>query len=328
MNVFYFSSDLFVSVAAVSIVSLLENNKSFENIHIYMIDDGITEDKREKLTSMIKSYGRSITYIDAPEPSQMFDFPFKSRYQMGHSYTRMLIGTLLPENIDKVLCLDSDTLVLGDLSQLWNIDMENNILAGVADCMNLKAYKNKFHLEGEEFYCNAGVFLVNLKEWREKKVEDEIKRVIHKNNGNVFFFEQTLMNFSCRGKIMKLHPKYNTYTLFYAFEYENLLRWRKPTIFYTKSEIEEAKNNPAIIHFTRNFYMLSRPWVKGCDHPLSDKYIEYKQLTPWKDLEEDNRNSRQKKKYAFWHYLPQHFLCFCASVIYNDIRPKMWWRNE
>ena len=328
MNVFYFTSNLFVSVAATSIVSLMENNKSFDHIHIYMIDDGIKTENKQKLTALAESFGHSIVYIEAPDPSELFDFSFKSRYQMGHSYVRMAIGTLLPPDVDRVLALDSDTLILGDLSDLWNMDMDGNILAGVADCLNLKAYKKQFGLTGDEFYCNAGMYLIDLKKWREQHIEDTIKAAIAERNGNVFFFEQTLINYSCRGKITKLHPEYNTYTLFYAFKYKNLIKWRKPTIFYTEHEIEEAKKSPAIIHFTRNFYMLSRPWVRGCDHPLSRKYLEYKQMTPWSELENDNRSMKQKLLYRFWHIIPQSILAVFAGIIYNEIRPRLWWKNE
>ena len=328
MNIFYFTSDLFASVATTSMVSLMENNKSADSIKFYMIDDGITDEKKEKLDKIVEDYGRHITYIQAPDPSELLEFPFKSRYQMGHSYVRMAIGTLLPDTVDKVLALDSDTLIAGDISELWNMDMEDNILAGVVDCMNLKAYQKQFGLSGDEFYCNAGVYLVDLKKWREQRIEDRIKNVIKEKNGNVFFFEQTLMNYACKGRILKLHPRYNLYTLFYAFSYNNLLKWRQPTIFYNKKEIEEAKNDPKIIHFTRNFYMLSRPWVKGCDHPLTDVYTRYKKLSPWKELDEDNRSSGQKFKYKLWHVIPQGVLAGVASIIYNKIRPKMWWKNE
>lgn len=328
MNVFYFTSDLFVSIAATSIVSLMENNKSSKQINFYIIDDGISDENKAKLTAMIEFYGRTVTYISAADPSELFDFPFKNRYQMGHSYVRMAIGTLLPKTVDRVLALDSDTLIIDDISELWNIDMGNNILAGVIDCMNLKAYHRQFGLSGEEFYCNAGMFLINLKKWREQHIENEIKKIIREKNGNVFFFEQTLMNYSCKGKIYKLHPRYNSYTLFYAFEYKNLIKWRRPTIFYTKKEVEEAKLNSKIIHFTRNFYMLSRPWVKECNHPLSEKYQYYKKMTPWKELEEDNRSNKQKIKHKLWHVFPQGIVAIGASILYNIIRPKMWWRNE
>ena len=328
MNVMYFSSDLFVPVAAASMVSLMENNKSFAAIHFYIIDDGISEERKNELTGLVENYNRQIHFIDAPDPSEFFSFPFKDRYQMGHSYMRMCIGRLLPDTIDKVLCLDSDTLILNDLTELWNLDMGDNILAGVADCLDLRAYSKQFMLHGEEFYCNAGVFLVNLKAWREQKIEDKIIDTIKEKDGNVFFFEQTLMNYSCRGKIKKLHPKYNTYTLFYAFKHSNLIKWRKPTVFYSENEIEEAKKKPIIVHFTRNFYMLSRPWVKGCDHPLTDQYVEYKKKTPWPTLDEDTRTKKQRRLYKLWHSVSEEFLVGIAGIIYNNIRPKMWWKNE
>ena len=329
MNVFYFSSNLFVSVLATSIVSLLENNQSFDEINIFVGDDGITQENKNKLSQLVFLYKRNIVYIPLPSPSELFDFPFVDRYQIGHSYPRMAVDKLLPEEVDRVLCLDSDTLILNNLSELWNIDLCGNIMAGVADCINLKAYKKQFNLVNQnEFYCNAGVFLIDLKKWRYNHLNDEIKQRIKKNNGNIFFFEQTLMNYVCRGRILKLHPKYNTYTALYAFEYENLLKWRQPTVFYSKKEIEEAKKSSYIIHFTRNFYMLSRPWVQGCDHPMTNVYVNYKKKTPWPSVEEDNRTFKQKIKYALWHILPPTFLCMCANVLYNYVRPKMWWRNE
>ena len=136
------------------------------------------------------------------------------------------------------------------------------------------------------------------------------------------------MNWSCRGKILKLSPNYNAYTLFWAFEYNNLLRWRKPKNFYTREQVQQAKNNPVIIHYTRNFYMLSRPWVEGCDHPMTAKYLEYKELTPWKEMHKDTRSRLDKVKYKTYHMIPQRILSDIVCFIYNEIRPRMWWKNE
>lgn len=328
MNVFYFSSDLFISVLATSVVSLMENNKSFDEINIYIGDDGIAEVNKSKLGQLVSSYKRNVYFISLPDPSELFDFPFKERYQIGHSYPRMAIDMLLPKEVDRVLCLDSDTLVLGNLTELWSLDLGKNIMAGVADCMNLVAYKKQFKLSNDEFYCNAGVFLINLNAWRENRIGEDIKKCIKDNNGNIFFFEQTLMNYVCKGNIFQLHPKYNSYTLLYAFKFENLVKWRKPTFFYSEKEVSEAKENPKIIHFTRNFYMMSRPWIEGCDHPLTEIYQEYKKLTPWKVIEKDTRNKIKKWKYKLWHLLPKRLLVICASFLYNVIRPRIWWKNE
>lgn len=328
LNVLYFFSDSFVEVAATSIVSLLENNKAFSHITIYVIDDGISKEKREMLRGMINSYGRELVLFPAPDPSAFFNFSFKSRYQMGHSYMRMCIGQLVPETVDKILCLDSDTLVLGNLQKFWNLDLGDNIMAGVADCVNVRAFKRQFMLSQNQMYCNAGMFLIDMNKWRNEGVETKIKEVIQEHNGNIFFFEQTLMNYVCRDRILRLTPEFNSYTLFYAFKFKNLIIWRRPTNFYSKEEVEKAVKNPQIIHFTRNFYMLSRPWVRGCDHPLTSKYLEYKKMTPWNELSEDNRSFSKKVRYRFIHLLPQTLLAYIVYVLYNLIRPLLTWKNE
>ena len=328
MDVFYFCSDLYTSVAAVSIVSLLENNKKMDHINIYIADDNIKQGTKERLLEMVSRYKASVFFVPLPDPSELLNFPFKSRYQIGHSYPRMCLAKLLPNSVDRVLVLDSDTLILGDLTRLWNTDLKGNILAGVVDCMNLKAYRKQFALSESQLYCNAGVFLVDVKKWRERKIEDIIIEAIKKNNGNVFFFEQTLMNYSCRGEVLKLPLKYNAYTLIYAFDYENFITWRKPTVFYSKNEVMNAKKNPVIIHFTRNFYMKSHPWKKGSVHPFTKVYRQYMSMTPWKNLWEDNRTPKQEFKYKLWHKIPQRILCQGANIIYNFVRPMMFWRNE
>lgn len=328
LNVLYFFSEVFADVAATSIVSLLENNKSFDGITVYIIDDSISKQKREKLSRLVSSYNRNIVYINAPDPVGFFNFPFKSRYQMGHSYMRMCIGSLVPDSVEKILCLDSDTLVLGDLTRLWETDMKDNILAGVADCVNIKAFRKQFMLNKNDIYCNAGMFLVNLKEWRKCNIEDKIRETIKKHNGNIFFFEQTLMNYVCRGRIIKLPPEYNSFTLFYAMSYKNLMIWRRPTNYYTEEQSLKAKQSPVIIHFTRNFYMMSRPWIKGCDHPMTNEYVKYKQMTPWKALVDDKRSWSKKMRYKLIHVLPQRLIVLITTILYNDIRPLLFWKNE
>lgn len=328
MDIFYFSSDSFVDAAAVSIISLLKNNRSADSIRFYMIDDGIREENKRRLTEMVESYGRKIEYISAPEPSELFDYPFTDRYQMGHSYVRMAIGTLLPDDVERVIALDSDTLITGSLEKLWDYDLEGNILAGVLECIDVKPYKERVFLSDSDYYCNAGVYLIDLKRWREERIEDRIKNKIAEQNGNVFFFEQTLMNYSCAGKIKILPPEYNAYSQFFAFRYKNILRWRKPSCFYSEEQVEKAKRTPAILHFTRNFYMRSRPWLNVCEHPFTQVYRKYKALTPWLDLKKYSEKPLRRCAYRLSHLIPQDALVAIISCLQNTIRPKLTGKNE
>lgn len=327
MNVCYFSSDKFVSVLATSIVSLLMNNRN-EKIHFFIIEDGITEKNKRLLTDIVYEHGCTINYIEAPDPSILFEFRLKEKYQLGHSYVRMGIGSILPQTIKRTLVLDCDTLITSDLSELWNVDLKDNILAGVADCINVPAYRKRFFIDSMDIYCNAGVFLVDLEKWRLQSIETRMKEKIKKCKGNIFFFEQTLINYACKGQILKLHPKYNAFSALFVFSYKNLLLWRKPSNFYNEHDVNEAISSPSIVHFTRNFYINCRPWTEGCVHPFNKEYKKYKNMTPWPELDPAEQSMKLKIIRIILHILPQKFVLLIVSFLYNSVRPKIKWKNE
>lgn len=327
MNVVYFTSDLFASATGVSILSLMENNKECKNIHFFIFEDQVSEDNKSLIKKMVEQYGRKITFLRLPMADECFNYKFKSKYYMGRTYLRLCLDKYLPIGVDKVLCLDSDTLVLGDLSSIWESDMEDNILAGVSDCVNVSAFKYQFGLQRDDIYINVGMSIIDVKKWREERLTDAAIKYIHQKKGNVFFVEQTIMNYLCRKRIKKLPLNYNCYTLLYAFDYEELLNMRRPTTFYSKDEYDNAKKYPKLVHFTRNFYMMSRPWVNGCDHAMTMEYLKYKKASPWPELEEDNRGLKERIKAYLWHLMPRCLMIKTVYFIYNIIRPKLIWRN-
>ena len=61
---------------------------------------------------------------------------------------------------------------------------------------------------------------------------------------------------------------------------------------------------------------------------MTAKYLEYKELTPWKEMHKDTRSRLDKVKYKTYHMIPQRILSDIVCFIYNEIRPRMWWKNE
>lgn len=328
MDVVYFTSDLFASATGISILSLMKNNLKFDDIHFYVFEDGVSEKNKNLLKKMvIEDYSRKITFLKLPMADECFDYKFKNKYYMGRTYLRLCLDKYLPSSVEKVLCLDSDTLILGDLSEIWYQDLGDNILAGVADCVNVEAFHYQFGLEKNDIYINAGMSIINVKKWHEEGLTEAAIEYIRQKNGNVFFVEQTMMNYLCRNRIKKLPLNYNCYTLIYAFSYDELIKLRNPNIFYTKIEVEEAIKDPRLIHYTRNFYMMSRPWIKGCDHAMTAEYQRYMRLSAWPDLEEDTRTFKEKAKAAMWHMLPRSMMIRLVNFLYNSVRPKLIWKN-
>lgn len=115
--------------------------------------------------------------------------------------------------------------------------------------------------------------LLNLKEWRKDDIAGKVFQYICENSDKVTLPDQDGINIVCRGKIKILSPKYNVMSPVYLMSYKNLTGYFNLEDYYSKEQIYEAKNKPAIIHFTG--YPDRRPWEKGCKHPLKKLYMKY-----------------------------------------------------
>lgn len=324
MNIVYHSSDGFVGITSASIVSLLENNKDAEDIVIYYINRDITKDNKKLLSSMVHKYGRDIQFIDMPNWSEKYNVNLSSTLKRwpGFGYNRLFITELLPESIDRVIYLDSDTIIEGSLKELWELDFEDCYEAAVDDCLS-KKYRKVVHLKGDGVYCNNGVLVLNLKKFREDNVIKTFLAFIVKYKGFFVYNEQTILNSVFENKIKVLPLKYNVYTLVYAFSYKQLMALRKPYKYsYSQQEYEEAKNAPVITHYTGCFMVNKRPWVQGSEHPHVDAYLKYKEMTPWakEPLHQDKRGAIDKISEKSIKILPKDLVVVIASMIYTELR--------
>lgn len=328
MDIVYHSSNSFVGITGVSILSLLENNKNTDTIRIYYINRDITDENKSILRNMVEQYDRSIEFIDMPNWNEKYNVNLSTSLKRwpGYGVNRLFISELLPKNIDRVLYLDSDTVVEGSLEELWNLDFEDCYEAAVDDCLS-KKYRKLVHLKGEGVYCNNGVLLLNLKKFREENIIKTFIDFVKKYDGYFVFNEQTILNSVFENKIKVLPLKYNVYTLVYAFDYKQLMRLRKPYKYcYSEEEYVSARSNPCITHYTGCFMVNKRPWVQGSEHPHVDAYLKYKKLSPWAadDLWEDNRSVTDKICEKILKTLPKNMVVSIASFVYTDLRIIMF----
>ena len=277
MDIVYSSSDSYCEIAGISMLSLLEHNRNVKELNIYLIDNNISEDNKQKLEGMIAAFGRTLTYLNHPDIEKRSATEINvGRWNISTFY-RLFLPSMLPETVKKVLFIDCDTLVMQDLTPLWEMDMGDKWLYGVDDCRG-EAYRTNLGLKPEDNYINNGVILVDLEAWRKNNVEEMFLQYIRTNQGDITFVDQGVQNgvLSKLGRSGLLHPKYNCMTIFFAFDYKNLIKLRKPPVPGDPAQYQEAVENPAIVHFQSCFRMSIRPWVEGCKHPYAKNYLEYK----------------------------------------------------
>lgn len=323
MYVIYHSSDSFAEVTGVSIASLFANNRDADNIHVLYIEKEIKEENKRKLRNLADEYGRELEFMPMPDWSKKIDFQLessKSRW-LGMGYNRLFLTEFIPEEIDKVLYLDSDTIIERSIKSLWETELDGYYMAGVDDCLS-RYYRSLIGLSGDGIYCNAGVLLINLKKWREDNVCSKFVGLLRKRNGMIVFNDQSILNELFKNQILILPQQYNVNSLVYLFSYQELMTLRKPYHYsYTADDLDAAKNTPVITHFTGNFYVLFRPWEENSDHPHKNAYLKYRQLTAWKNEPLKLRTKKISKWEKLCHRLPRTIMIYSVSFLYNVLRP-------
>ena len=111
---------------------------------------------------------------------------------------RAALAKVLPQDIDTVLSLDCDTLIVGDITELWERDLDGYYFSA-----SIEPHRTRW----DTLYTNTGVALYNLKMLRETGKVDE---VIKELNTNTYpWVEQDVFNFLCQGGILPMPSKYN-----------------------------------------------------------------------------------------------------------------------
>ena len=107
--------------------------------------------------------------------------------------------TKLFPDFDRILWLDPDTVVVDDISDLWNTDLQARYFGAVEEVRN-----NNHTLKP---YFNAGVMIMNLAYFRETGMDDNIITEI--NSKHYEHLEQDVLNYLCHLRIRKLPPEYS-----------------------------------------------------------------------------------------------------------------------
>ena len=289
LHIAYASDDNYVQHLGVSTVSLFETNKEFDKITVHILNNNLSIINLEKLSRIGEKYNREILFYDLGSllnSLKKFEIPDTISIT---AYSRLFLSELIDVRIDKVVYADCDSVFNGSLKSLWNTDISSYSIGAVEDHVGIA---NKINIGIKELskYVNSGFLLMNLVKIRKDGGLNKMIGVIKKYGGQVQHHDQGVINAAFNNDVFYLHPKYNTMTSFYDFkDVQSIENYYGATQYYCQDEIDEAKNNPVFIHFTPGFS--KRPWIKGCRHPLQNKYLKYLAMTSWKNelVQEDIR---------------------------------------
>lgn len=316
INAAYSFMDNYAQHAGLSIMSLFEHNKDVERIDVFIIDGGIGDLNKQNLNSIAVKYGRNIIFVDLEKIS--------SNMKVDTNFCRSTYGKLFLSQItdvDRMLAFDCDTIVTGSLSELLDYDMENILVAGVQDTVN-PYYVSKAQLSNGKRYINCGgVIVLNLQLWREMNIEQRCLEYVLEHEGNPPFVDQGTINYICKDHIKVLSPHYNLINPMFMFSVERIKKLFKIDKYYTQAEVDDAKSNPIVIHYTGEFF--NRPWFSNCTHPLKKVYLDYLEQSPWKENKPSYKEMSKNCRIQNWVYHNTPFCIYKLMIRFIELRHRL-----
>jgi lipopolysaccharide biosynthesis glycosyltransferase len=113
------SNDAYAMPLAVTVRSALENLSSNLLIHLFILDGGIRASKKRRILNSLDSHAVEVSWIK-PSTEILNNLPVFKQYPLA-VYYRLLLPTIIPSTFKRVIYLDVDWVVEGDLAQLWKI---------------------------------------------------------------------------------------------------------------------------------------------------------------------------------------------------------------
>lgn len=330
MDILYSSSDSYAFLTGISILSLLENNKACHSIHIYIMDNHISQENKEKLTQVVNHYGRQLSFVVMPDIKELTGQEIDTGRWNISTFGRLYMAGILPQTVHKVLNIDCDTIIVDSIEPLWDIDMNDKVFGGMLECINNR-YRRNVGKDNGDYYMNGGIVFLNLDEVRTGDYERKFTDYIIKYGSSLAYLDQDVLNGVVeQDKMLVLPMRYNVLSIYYYATYEQVQRIRRSkNAFYSKDEYNQAVKNPGLVHFTTCFLDGLRPWIQGNQHPYLKQFLAYKEISPWKDipLQEDQRSSLIKLRTNLIKKAPRTVLYEVASILHGIVIPEKNYRQ-
>jgi lipopolysaccharide biosynthesis glycosyltransferase len=284
-------NNYYIPYLSVLLHSIIQNASKEYNYDFVIFNRDFSSTNKNILTDEFKQYSNiNIRFYDMKYEFEYLKNLFITDHLSIETYFRLYIQDIM-KSYDKVLYLDGDIIVNGDISELYNENIEGKILGAVKDpdftgqynssnikisqhiSPGIKDYVDKVLKIKKPFeYFQAGVILFNITEMNNKFSSNDL--IDFSLNNKLRYMDQDTLNFFAQGKVKFLNPKWNVlFDCNFLSEYSRI----KHIIVHAPKKIYDnymdSRKNPKIIHYAG----IMKPW----ETPESDfgeiwwKYAKY-----------------------------------------------------
>ena len=253
----------FLTPFYVLLTSIFENNPHHK-IVFHTIAAGVDQPERNHIIKFVQQHKCKIVFYEIDKKLvEKFVLPAHIHFSAA-TYYRLYFPELVPAEIGKLLYIDTDIIVIGDLAELYNQNIDSVPAAAVVDAMIPVRHDLGIYNFGQ--YFNAGVMLINLALWNSQKISERAIEYLGEYPENIVLADQDALNAILKDNWKPLNNKFNI-TFYDMPEY------------LPKKKFNEFLKDKVIIHYTTQ----NKPWMLSCTNRLRFLYQHYLKLSPHSD---------------------------------------------
>ena len=262
------TDDFYACHLTVMLLSLFERSASPVDVHVLVPGQF---QSRDKIAGALGKYAAHLTF-HAVKPLEGLTV---RKGVADATYYRLLIGDILPAALTRVIYLDSDMLICGDLSPLWQTELGDATVAAVID-PGFVQYA-QLGISPSQPYFNAGMMVVDMARWRRDGVGKAALDFALSNPDRVHFDDQCALNWVLQDRWVQVPSIWNLQVF--------TLSESKHGHFTYPKHLRRNADGVRVVHFNSP----GRPWTYMDEHPFKGDYLAFRARTPWREMRPADR---------------------------------------
>lgn len=254
----------YVLPATVALRSVFDNLERPDTWAAHLLLYDVPADELRALTQSLDDVPLDLVEVDTAAVDKL---PPRYRHITRAAYLRLLAPELLADVADRVLYLDADVLVLGDLKPLLDTKLDGQPVAAALEHY-APVVSHPDAIEGWEQlgfdpktpFCNSGVLVIDVPAWQQCQIGEQALAFCERYRPRTM--DQAALNAALRGRWKPLDRRWNFSS-------------------YWDGEVE---SHPEVLADVRILHFLggAKPWLPGCEEWKVALYETYRDRTTFR----------------------------------------------
>jgi lipopolysaccharide biosynthesis glycosyltransferase len=243
------------------LTSLFQHNSN-NVVALHIIATGLTQQEQQGIINYVAEEKCSVKFyvIENVDVEQFVMPDHEVTYLSPAIYYRLFFPFLI-KDVSRILYIDVDTLVVGNLYEIFSFDMKGFPAAAVTDTD--MPVRSELGIFSTEDYFNSGVLLIDIPNWKEQQITEHALQIIQERPQLIKQYpDQDALNMALKGNWFRLPTAYNLMRMYVPNE-------------VPKRRFSEFLKEQKIIHYNGK-----KPWNSDCEHRLRHLYQQYARLSP------------------------------------------------